>query len=100
MEKQDSCQAEWLELKSRAHIMNHKQESERMNWEWHVTLKSQSPLPVRYSSKATPSKLAKWDYQPGLKYTDACNYGVHFIQTTTMIYQENFTKDMPKGPVC
>ena len=35
------------EDKLRAHILNRKQEAERVNWKWHEVLKPQSPPPMR-----------------------------------------------------
>lgn len=46
--RDDKAKACFLEQQPRTHILNHKQEAGRANWEKHKTLKSQRPPLVTY----------------------------------------------------
>lgn len=71
--------------------LNHKQESERVNWEWHVDLKFQSPLPVIYFlQQGHPFQTGQMRLTTGTQYANAQDYGCISFKAP-----QSLTKEMP-----
>jgi hypothetical protein len=73
----------------RAHILNSKHETERVNSKWHESLNSQSLPPLTYFLQHAHASIdSPRQHQPLGLIVNAQDNGGHLIQTTTAIEPE------------